>query len=63
MGRPRKSPAVKWDKVKGVTGTIVRFKIDTPKEKLTEFFKGKKYKFLYVGIYDDVLYRYFVVEK
>jgi len=63
MGRPRKSPAVNWEKVKGVKGTIATSKAATPSKELVEFFGKRKHKQLYVGIYDDVLYRYFVIEE
>lgn len=63
MARPRKSPKVNWEKIKGVKGEIVRFKIDTPAKELLEFFGKRKYRQLYVGIYEDVLYRYFLIES
>lgn len=62
MARPRKSPKVNWEKIKGVKGHVVRFKTTTPVKELLDFFGKRKYKFLYVGIDEDVLYRYYVIE-
>lgn len=49
----------KWDKVKGINGKIVRFKIDDKERK--EFLSQKKYRQLYVGIDGNDLYLYYEI--
>ena len=49
----------RWDKVKGVNGKIVRFKIDDKERK--ELLSQKKYRQLYVGIDGNDLYFYYEI--
>lgn len=49
----------KWDKVKGINGKIVRFKIDDKERK--EFLSQKKYRQLYVGVDGNDLYLYYEI--
>ena len=46
---------LKWDKVKGVNGKIVRFKEGDGEEKL-KFLNKKNYRQLYVGVDGNDLY-------
>jgi len=54
-----KDTKVKWDKVKGINGKIVRYKMGDPtrKEELSKI----KYRQLYVGIDGNDLYIYYEV--
>lgn len=49
----------KWDKVKGINGKIVRFKIDDKERK--EILSKKNYRQLYVGIDGNDLYFYYEI--
>ena len=50
---------VKWEKVKGVSGKIIRFKVGdvTRKEELSK----KKYRQLYVGVDGNDIYFYYEI--
>ena len=50
----------KWDKVKGVDGKIVRFKIGDGEER-TKFLNKKNYRQMYVGVDGDHLYYYYEI--
>jgi len=51
---------LKWDKVKGVNGKIVRFKEGDGEEKL-KFLNKKNYRQLYVGVDGNDLYFYYEI--
>jgi hypothetical protein len=51
---------IKWDKIKGMEGNIVRFKMDDPERQ--EYLKNKTYEHLYVGIDGDDLYTYYNIK-
>ena len=51
---------LKWDKVKGVNGKIVRFKEGDGEER-TEFLNKKNYRQLYVGVDGNDLYFYYEI--
>lgn len=50
---------VKWEKIKGVSGKIIRFKVGdvTRKEELSK----KKYRQLYVGVDGNDIYFYYEI--
>ncbi len=50
----------KWNKIKGVDGTIVRFKIDDPERQ--DYLKNKTYEELYVGVDGNDLYIYYTIK-
>ncbi len=50
----------KWDKVKGVNGKIVRFKMGEGEER-KEFLNKKNYRQLYVGVDGGDLYFYYEI--
>jgi len=50
----------KWNKIKGVDGTIVRFKTDDPERQ--EYLKNKTYEQLYVGVDGNDLYIYYSIK-
>jgi len=50
----------KWNKIKGVEGDIVRFKIEDPERQL--FLKDKNFTFLSVGVDNDNLYFYYSIK-
>ncbi len=49
----------KWDRVKGINGKIVRFKLEDKERK--EFLSKKNYRQLYVGIDGNDLYIYYEI--
>jgi DNA replicative helicase MCM subunit Mcm2 (Cdc46/Mcm family) len=49
----------KWDRVKGINGKIVRFKLEDKERK--EFLSKKNYRQLYVGIDGNDLYFYYEI--
>ena len=51
---------LKWDKVKGVNGKIVRFKEGDGEER-TEFLNKKNYRQMYVGVDGNDLYFYYEI--
>ncbi len=51
----------RWDKIKGVEGDVVRFKINDNKRQ--EFLKNKTYMLLYVGVDNSDLYFYYEIKK
>jgi hypothetical protein len=51
---------VRWDKIKGTNGTIVRFK-EGESEKRMEFLNKKNYRQIYVGIDGNDLYFYYEI--
>jgi len=51
----------RWDKIKGVEGDVVRFKINDNKRQ--EFLKNKSYMLLYVGVDNSDLYFYYEIKK
>lgn len=51
---------MKWDKVKGVNGKIVRFKMGDGEER-KEFLNKKNYRQLYVGVDGNDLYFYYEI--
>lgn len=51
---------IRWDKIKGVNGKIVRFKIKDS-EKRKEILNSKNYRQLYVGVDDNQLYFYYLI--
>jgi hypothetical protein len=51
---------MKWDKVKGVNGKIVRFKMGDSEER-KEFLNKKNYRQLYVGVDGGDLYFYYEI--
>jgi hypothetical protein len=51
----------RWDKIKGVEGDVVRFKINDNKRQ--EFLKNKSYLLLYVGVDNSDLYFYYEIKK
>lgn len=57
--KPSSDTNSRWDKVKGVNGKIVRFKIDDKEKK--EILSQKKYRQLYVGIDGNDLYFYYEI--
>jgi hypothetical protein len=50
---------VKWDKVKGINGKIVRYKMDDPERK--EYLSKKNYRQLCVAIDGNDLYFYYEI--
>jgi len=50
----------RWDKIKGVEGKIVRFKVGDSEER-KEFLNKKNYRQLYVGVDGDDLYFYYEI--
>jgi len=50
----------KWDKVKGVKGKIVRFKIGDSEER-TKILNKKNYRQMYVGVDGNDLYFYYEI--
>lgn len=50
----------RWDKIKGVKGKIVRFKVSDSEER-KEFLNKKNYRQLYVGVDGDDLYFYYEI--
>jgi hypothetical protein len=51
----------RWNKIKGVEGEVVRFKINDTKRQ--EFLKDKRCELLYVGVDNDILYYYYNIKK
>lgn len=51
----------RWDKIKGVDGDVVRFKLDDDKRQ--SFLKNKNYELLYVGVDNSTLYYYYEIKK
>lgn len=51
---------LKWDRVKGIRGEIVRFKVGDTEEKL-KFLNKKNYRQLYVGVDGNDLYYYYEI--
>jgi len=51
---------IKWDKVKGINGKIVRFKIGDV-EKRKELLDKKNYRQLFVGVDGNDLYFYYEI--
>ena len=51
----------KWDKIKGISGKIVRIKCEGEKEKRSELLSKTKHKKLYVGIDNNTLYCYYEI--
>jgi len=51
----------RWDKIKGVEGDVVRFKINDNKRQ--EFLKNKSHMLLYVGVDNSDLYFYYEIKK
>mgnify|MGYP005998991709 FL=1 len=51
----------RWDKIKGVEGDVVRFKLDDDKRQ--SFLKNKNYELLYVGVDNSTLYYYYEIKK
>jgi hypothetical protein len=51
----------RWDKIKGVDGDVVRFKINDNKRQ--EFLKNKSHMLLYVGVDNSDLYFYYEIKK
>lgn len=51
----------KWDKIKGINGKIVRFKCDGEKEHRVETLSKIRYKKLYVGVENGILYSYYEI--
>ena len=51
---------IKWGKIKGVDGEIVRFKTDDPERQ--EYLKNKSYDQLYVGVDGNDLYIYYNIK-
>jgi|APFre7841882793_1041355.scaffolds.fasta_scaffold28883_3 hypothetical protein len=54
-----KSKQDKWDKIEGIKGKIVRFKMGDEKRK--EFLNKKNYKHLYTSIDGNHLFEYFQI--
>jgi len=50
----------RWDKIKGVKGKIVRFKVSDSEER-KEFLNKKNYRQLCVGVDGDDLYFYYEI--
>ena len=51
----------RWNKIKGVEGEVVRFKINDTKRQ--EFLKDNRCELLYVGVDNDILYYYYNIKK
>tara|TARA_R110000751_G_scaffold192091_4_gene297698 strand:+ start:1040 stop:1312 length:273 start_codon:yes stop_codon:yes gene_type:complete len=51
----------RWNKIKGVEGEVVRFKINDTKRQ--EFLKDKSHMLLYVGVDNSDLYYYYEIKK
>ena len=51
----------RWNKIKGVEGDIVRFKINDTKRQ--ECLKDNRCELLYVGVDNDILYYYYNIKK
>ena len=57
----KKEPNVRWDKIQGVTGKVVRHSLDdnNKKKEMYEMVTKKKAKRLYCAIDGDVYYFYY----
>ena len=51
----------KWDKIKGVSGKVVRFKCEGEKDLRMETLSKVRYKKLYVAIDNGILFSYYEI--